>query len=292
MNKTTLRFACPACGKSTLEITRGPHRDGGSTVLVHCWGCGGGLDDVSAASEIPRYKLLKWPPPQKLGEPVTPNGGAVVPRLRVSQGTVGGCVSALWAQEHEHALAYLTGPRGLTDETIRRWELGYDIPGNAITIPVRDESNALLGIKRRFLSVDAEPKAVNSRGLAALYPLAVFEEDPAAVVLCEGEFDALLLNQHGIPAVTPTTGTQGWDKHPEWSAWFIGRHVAVLYDAGSYALAAERAVCLRREGARRAWPVDLPLTKGEDVTDWFLAGQTAAELRDLINNARHRRAAA
>jgi DNA primase len=199
----------------------------------------------------------------------------------------------LWSQDHEHALAYLSVARGLTDETTRHYELGYDSTANAITLPVRDDNNALLGIKRRFVAADANPKAVNSRGLAALYPLAVFDDDLATVVLCEGEFDALLLNQHGIPAVTTTTGTGGWDKHPKWAQWFVGRHVAVIYDAGSYELAAVRAAQLRREGAKRAWPVDLLLAglkPKEDPTDWFVAyARSADDLRDFINSERRRR---
>lgn len=293
MSEETRRYTCPACGRKALLVTRAPHRDGtGLTTKINCRGCGAGLNDVSAASDIPRYKLLRWPPPEELG----PQAGtdAVVPRIAVSEGTVGGCVSALWSQKHEHALAYLCDRRGLTVDTILDYELGYDVTGDAITLPVRDADNTLLGIKRRLLDPPSpRDKARNSPKLAALYPLAVFEEDPPAVVLCEGEFDALLLNQHGVPAVTPTTGTQGWDKHPEWAQWFVGRHVAVIYDAGSDELAAERATRLRRDGARRAWPVDLMLAglkPDEDVTDWFVTyRRTADGLRDVVQSERRSR---
>ncbi|MGH3056287.1 MAG: hypothetical protein ACRDL7_15040, partial [Gaiellaceae bacterium] len=110
--KETRRYTCPACGRNTLEFTRGPLRDGGTGVLLHCWDCGGGLDAVSTASGIPRYKLLTWPPPEGLGPPVGTE--TIVPGIRPSEGTVGGCVSALWSQEHEEARAYLSVVRGLT----------------------------------------------------------------------------------------------------------------------------------------------------------------------------------
>jgi hypothetical protein len=286
------RYRCPACGHNALLITRGPRRDGtGIGTFINCRSCGANQAGVAAASGIAPYRLLKWPPVEELGSQVGTD--AVVPRIRVSEDVVSGCTSALWSLYHEHALAYLLDERGLTDATIRRWELGYDSAADAITIPVRDASNALLGIKRRLLSPPtSKDKVRNSVGLAALYPLATFDEDPPAVVLCEGELDALVLLQHGVSAVTTTTGTQGWDKHSEWAQWFVGRQVAVIYDAGSYALAAERANQLRREGAPRTWPVDLMrtgLAQNEDVTDWFVKyGRTAHELRQLIKNERRR----
>jgi hypothetical protein len=291
--RETRRYRCPDCGRNALLITRAPHRDGtGLTTKINCRSCGAKQAAIAAASGIAPYKLLKWPPVEELGPQV--GSEAVVPRISVSEGTVGGCASGLWTTPH--ALAYLRDRRGLTDETIRKYELGYDSAADAITIPVRDDERALLGMKRRMLAEDADPKAVNSRGLAALYPLAVFADDPRAVVLCEGEPDALILNQHGIHAVTPTTGTQGWAKHPEWSRWFVGRQVAVLYDAGSYELGSERAAQLRLDGAKRAWPVDLMLagfSKDEDATDWFVKyGRTADDLRDLLNSAGRAKAAA
>src|SRR5262245_57973610 len=66
------RFPCPICGHDTLEFTHAPHRDGGGwTVLVHCWNCNAGLDEIAAENGIPRYALLKWPPPVELGQPTS-----------------------------------------------------------------------------------------------------------------------------------------------------------------------------------------------------------------------------
>jgi hypothetical protein len=40
-------------------------------------------------------------------------------------------------------------------------------------------------------------------------------------------------------------------------------------------------------GAKDAWPVDLGLADGEDITDWFVTyGRSVTELRDLISDAR------
>jgi hypothetical protein len=199
--------------------------------------------------------------------------------------------------DDERALRYLKGERGLTIQTIRRYEIGItrDTPG-AFVFPIRDENGALVNLKRRFwpdpwVSRDGEPR--KSRALAGrascLYPIGALRNSPRAFVVCEGEFDALLLNQHRIPAVTSTAGSS-W--RPEWDACAAGRFVAVLYDAGanSYELAEDRASQFRAAGARDAWPVDLTLagfSKGRDVTDWFITcGWTSDDLWAFIRERR------
>jgi len=291
----TYRYVCPLCEKRALDVTEKGHRDGGArTVLVHCFACGAGAREVSTASNIAMTRLLRWPPPDELGVPQHGDRHAIPVGPSISKGAVAGSVSALWSRDHAHALAYLKDTRGLTNQTIRDYEVGYSISGDAIVFPIRDEAGEVVGMKRRFLDPAADPKTVNSAGPARLYPIQVLASDPSALVLCEGEFDALVLNQHGIPAITGTAGTH-WK--PEWSAHLIGRNVAVMYDAGSFALATDRAAQLKRDGARRAWPVDLILAgfkEGDDATDWFVRyDRSASELRSFVNSAwRTRRAAA
>jgi hypothetical protein len=130
---------------------------------------------------------------------------------------------------------------------------------------------------------------LGGKGRSHLYPLSVLGADPATLVLCEGELDALLLNQHGIRAVTSTAGTT-WK--PDWDRHVVRRRVAVLYDAGarSYERAERRALALVAAGAREAWPVDLTLAgfaKGEDVGDWFVKYRwDAAALWAFLNATR------
>src|SRR5919205_934102 len=84
-----------------------------------------------------------------------------------SEATVDGWCSALLARPD--ALTYLLETRGLTLETIKRYELGYDSERNAITFPARDADGALL--------------------------------------LVAGEIDALTGRQNDLPTVTTTCGT-------------------------------------------------------------------------------------
>ena len=186
----------------------------------------------------------------------------------------------------KRALHYITRQRGLTRQTIRMYLLGFD--GQAIVIPVIARGHRVVNVRRRFLSPRANgPKIIGVRGHAAhLYPGMIRRR---AFVLCEGEFDALIARQHGLPAVTSTAGTS-WSQ--SWNRYAARRRIAVLYDAGkrSFQLACDRAESLVSAGAENAWAVDLRragLASGEDITDWFLTHDFSVEkLLTLIRSRR------
>jgi hypothetical protein len=229
---------------------------------------------------------LTWPPPDELG-PFNwwESRRNEYEQPPPSQASVDGRAARLWSTPD--ALAYFRDERGLWNETIRSYELGIDETFYAI--PIRGESGALENQKLRSRNPEARRKAHGLARPSCLYPIHAITVGPRALVVCEGEFDALLLNQHGFPAVTSTAGTS-WN--PEWNRWVEGRYVATLYDAGSYALAAKRASEFRSAGAKDAWPVDLSragFATGEDVTDWFVKyGRSADDLRQFIIDARRR----
>jgi len=197
------------------------------------------------------------------------------------------------------ARRYLADERGIGGEAVRRYTLGYGSRNgrpDAFMFPVHDEQGELAALKERFWPNLWKPrggkphKTRNSRGEAHLYPLATLATDPKAIVLCEGEFDCLLLNQSGIPALTSTAGTN-WK--PDWNRHVIGRQVAVLCDAGSSELAERRARELVAAGARQAWVANLEhegFAHGEDLTVAVVRyGWTAQDLRNFINSERRRR---
>jgi hypothetical protein len=187
--------------------------------------------------------------------------------------------------------------RGLSEATIIKAGLGYQGGERpAITIPlVKDK--VCVNVKRRFLD-GQEEKYRSLRGRPhLLYPVV---PDDEMLIVCEGEFDALLCRQEGIPAITGTAGFRTW--LPEWSSkvWrnsLGARQVAFVYDpagpsAGEqtpYERALELAEHMRTLGAD-AWAVDLSLAgfaPGEDLTDWFVAyGWTATDLIEFIEDQR------
>jgi hypothetical protein len=298
----TLRHRCPCCGHNTLEFTRTLHREHGNpTVLIRCWNCDARLEDVHAATGILRPRLLDWPPPAELGPPVERSRSAAGGKPE----PLPGALVSVWAQYLDRspkawaARLYLADERGIGGETVRTYRLGYGSRNgrpDAFMLPVYDQGGELVALKERYYPNLWKPrgkspsKTRNSRGEAHLYPLAALADDPKAIVLCEGEFDCLLLNQSGIPAVTSTAGTN-WK--PEWNRHVIGRQVAVLYDAGSAKLAERRARELVAAGARPAWVANLEhegFAKGEDVTVAVVRyGWAAQDLRNFINSERRRR---
>lgn len=200
-----------------------------------------------------------------------------------------------------YARRYLAS-RGLSKAILLQAEVGYgdsfwsSCPP-AFKFPIRDEDGKLVGYKERFWPrlwlARGDLKARKSRTLAGdgqswLYPLWALSDSSRLIVVCEGEFDALLLNQHGLAAVTSTAGTS-WK--PGWNRWLEGCHVAVLYDAGSIELARRRAAEFRSAEARDAWAVRWPLcfADGEDAGDWFVKyRRSAEELRELMRDERRR----
>jgi hypothetical protein len=283
------RYACPVCD-GTLYVnwrvgrwTRRPEP------FYYCFSCANHYGNATYNAELRARGV--WPNRLKrgdfsqLGRPLgrASRNGLVEPPP--TEAAVDGWRAALLASPD--ALRYLLGERGLTVETVEQYELGYEHDRHAVTIPIRDEGGALVNLKRRRLDPAARPKIVGLARPAVVYPLGVLADEPEAVVLCEGELDCLLLNQHGIPALTGTAGTT-WKG--EWAVYLVGRRVAVMYDAGSYELATRRAAGIVGAGAREAWPVDLTragLDHGEDVGDWFVRyGRTADELRRFINDSR------
>lgn len=104
---------------------------------------------------------------------------------------------------------YWTG-RGLTDETIDAFDLGYDPIENAATIPIRNVHGHLLGVTRRALDFDAEddesgPKYHDPFGFRKADNLfgswmAAVDESPR-IVLVEGLVDTMKVWQAGHSAV-------------------------------------------------------------------------------------------
>ena len=107
---------------------------------------------------------------------------------------------------------WLKNERLLLDEDIDDYELGYGefYDNNWVTIPVRDLNGNVLFIKLRhdpFLQFDG-PKYMSSGGEAALFNIEALKDKPDQLVICEGEFDCLVLRAYGITAITSTAGVR------------------------------------------------------------------------------------
>lgn len=197
-------------------------------------------------------------------------------------------------------MSYLTGAkRGLSLDILKEYEIGCD--EHRITIPIRLRNKGLWGVRRYHAG--KKPKMVShagGNGGPSLYPAWNLDRyqasDQEEVVLCEGEWDCLLLIQNGFDAVTITSGVKTWDDSFTLELLTLGKVVVIIYDVNDVAdetgqtdlgqrVAFERA-CLLQSAGLRVKLVRLPLDYScGDITDWFTrAKRTRTELAELIRN--------
>ncbi len=170
--------------------------------------------------------------------------------------------------------------RGITDGLIKQFRLGYtEVKGNGwITIPVKDGQGNHAFHKLRAVPGSAAPNKYmyDPAGSSAelygrgLLPLPNIDR----VVVCEGEFDAMLLIAHNIPAVTSTSGVQTFKD--EWVDLFPPDcHVILCFDndaAGDKGRAKVRALFKEKRSDCRLSHVvfnDDNTSKGYDVSDLY-----------------------
>lgn len=175
--------------------------------------------------------------------------------------------------------------RGLTEETVRKYRLGYD--NRRLTIPVFNEHGWCVNLRRYDLFKTGGPKIVSYRegfGKARLYPLESLQASQVFVV--EGELDALIGCQSGLACITPSGGAKTWKE--EWSKLFKGKDVLVVPDNDEPGMSGARTryESLRKEAASCAI-IRLPVKgEGEDLTDWMMKyGGDAKALRQMARDA-------
>lgn len=288
-NGHPFEFECPCCGKvNTARIGRE------GAWLAKCYRCE--LDAMADALGCAVWELLddapRWLEPYAAGR--SRRSREVEPAPLPSEQQISEWRDALTARHR----AWLWRERGFNGATIARAELGWDAVRGGFTYPIRDASGTLVNVSwraprgRKLSPPGWGPKArlrgrTAARGELPLYPMPL----PArGGLLVEGEPDALLARQHGLPAFTGLLGKQ-WNA--AWDEYAAGREVAVAYDVGAEDAAAGTVAKLRDAGARRAWMVALGLPRdGDDIGDWFVTyRRTADDLRRLIRKSRPRRVA-
>jgi hypothetical protein len=193
------------------------------------------------------------------------------------------------------AMDYLVNERGLTEDTIKEYKLGWENePHPAFTFPITNAQEMLVNFVRRpWPALAVGGRYITRRGRnqknggVQLYPN-VPPDGP--VLLCEGLFDAILGRQEGLPTITSTHGVGTFLD--EWLPLFEGRRVAVMFDVGAEKVMDKHVTTLRAAGAE-AWPVRLnrllPQGEGKDLSDYLTGGGTKQELIELIKRERRAR---
>jgi len=179
---------------------------------------------------------------------------------------------------------YLNG-RGISDDLIHKHLLGWN--GQRITIPIPDRAATFTFFK---LAKDPEdhsdnPKMLATRGAhAELYGWERVLAKSEQIIICEGEFDRLVLEGQGFAAVTSTAGAATF--RPEWAEAF--REIPKVYlcfdnDAAGR-MGAERV----SRQIPQARLVRLPDEVGEggDVTGFLVRlGKSREEFERLVETA-------
>lgn len=175
----------------------------------------------------------------------------------------------------------MSSKRGLTKATLERFMIGWD--GERVTIPVYDEFNELVNIRRyqwnsfedSYKMINYKDEFENSYGETRLYGIEhLYDKDVTTVIICEGEFDRIMLEQNGYKAITSTSGANSVEAiKNEWVNLIRQKkNVILCYDndkAGNDAIDMWISIL---HGAdiklqKVKWPDKYP-EKG-DVTDFF-----------------------
>jgi len=186
-------------------------------------------------------------------------------------------------RENPTALDYLHTKRGLTDETIQHFHLGYSAQYDAIAIPVF-KSGELVNIKYRFLNPteakyigekDAESWLYNDTGIK-------LGAKKGRILIVEGEFDLMCAWQSGVQnVISPASGKNSYGAWIELLDKIPKVYVAYDNDRGGRETALEMA---ERIGTDKCFDVKYP--EGIKDANEYTLSHTSDEFRALINQAR------
>ena len=180
--------------------------------------------------------------------------------------------------------AYLHS-RGIPDELINSHLLGWN--GWRITIPIYNRKGEVVFFKLVKDPEDTRPlaKMLCSPGATVeLYGWDHLIRRPKQLIICEGEFDRLVLEAHGFAAVTGTSGAATF--RPEWAEEIKPiPHVYVCFDRDEAGRSGAMIVSLMIPEAKVVeWPEEVGV--GGDVTDFFVRlGRSREDFLHLLNQA-------
>lgn len=177
---------------------------------------------------------------------------------------------------------YLTKERGLTEETIAHFQLGYDDKKKAVAIP-HFKNGELINFKYRFLNpkdtrytseAGAEPWVFNDTGF-------ITGKEKGAVAIVEGEFDCMAMWQLGFKnVVSPGSGANSYGQWLEIVDTI--KQVWIAYDNDEPGQSAAKELA-SRVGIEKCRNVSYP--EGVKDANDFLLKHSSSDLRELFSKA-------
>jgi hypothetical protein len=211
------------------------------------------------------------------------------PKEEITEAKIDGWASALLG--NKTALEALKKKRGLTSETVKRYQLGWD--GRVYAIPVRNIHGEIVNVRRYDINVgpDSDRRkiwSVEGMGTPSLFPMD--QLDYEALLICEGEFDALVAIQNGIPAITRTGTADHWKR--EWGQLFRGKRVFVCHDMDTKGQEANSKIVAGLRGKTKSTtvvhlPYEITAKHGKDLSDFFVEdGYTKKDFTELLRQGK------
>lgn len=183
----------------------------------------------------------------------------------------------------------LSERRGISEETLDNFDIGYSTTARKYTVPVYDRNGELVNLRMFNLNAKgAQPKMMPfavGYGTQLFNPKVLDKGDE--VILCEGEWDAIVAAQHNLPAMTHTGGAGSFQM--SWAIEFKDKHVFLCFDEddGGRKGAIRTARMIQNVAAGVYIIADLGVgKKGGDLTDFFLQGGTEDQFRSMMVEAR------
>jgi len=170
--------------------------------------------------------------------------------------------------------------RGLKPTVLQRNKITWD--GARIVIPIFDKDGIWLFNKyRRDPALTDGPKYTYDKGsTSALYGAEKLSgTDP--VIICEGEFDALILEAQGLTGVSSTGGAGTFKL--EWFDLMAGKEVYVCFDNDKAGLQGMERVTKMHPETKAIFLPGVP--EHGDITDYFMAGNTRDDFEALMRLA-------
>ena len=187
---------------------------------------------------------------------------------------------------------------GWTDESLTKYQVGWDADSQRITIPIYDEYGTLVNIRLykwdakksqdKMVSYAAKDEQGNTHlyGEARIFGIEDLYNDEKYIIWCAGEKDRIQLKQQGFNCCTVTSG-EGIFR-AEWVPLFKNKEVFICLDADETGRNASLSIAEKLYKVAKIRIVELPAEVGDkgDVSDYFVTlGHSPTEYQQLLDKS-------
>lgn len=274
-----IKIECPYHGDkhdNLADCHGGVHRQSGK---FNCLSCG-------ATRTILNVIATKFGQPERIIEAHADNLWGSDPNY------VDNSQVELWHAElvaNKEYVCKLLDIHGITTESIQKYRMGFSSANQRIVLPIKNKGGDYYNLRMyKYPDSDGNKpknKMISQRGTkASIWPLDILENQ--TIIITEGEFKAIILNQHGFHAMTGTAGAGTWKS--EWSEFYRGKDVVVMLDADEKGRMGAAKLCYSlypiAKSLKNVFLADTALAGWKDVTDFFVKlHRTADDLKKIIS---------